>query len=382
MGSPLSWMLFLGFVAGLLALDLGVFHRRPHEVRFREAIAWSGIWIGVALAFNAFVWWRSGPQAGTEFLTAYLVEKSLSVDNVFVFVALFGALRIPAALQHRVLFWGVLSALGMRMAMIVGGAAALQRFHWLVYVFGGILVLSGLKLLVLREDHGPPGKVMQLVRRLVPSTDRFDGARFWTRENGRLLATPLLTALIVIELADALFAVDSVPAVLAVTDDTFIAFTSNALALLGLRSLFFVLAGAVQKFRDLKIGLAGVLVFVGAKMTLVDVVTIPPVISLAVVAAMLAASILVSVARNDPKAKELLVHAGGWVVLGVGVALLVLPGPGIPLVIVGLGILGRRHAWARSAAHKIRSRTAKWMERVRPKRDAGGKQPAALPPPP
>ena len=380
MGSPISWFLFLGFVAALLAVDLGVFHRRPHEVRLREAIAWSAIWIGIALLFNAFVWWRSEPQAGTEFLTAYLVEKSLSVDNVFVFVAIFGALAIPPALQHRVLFWGVLSALAMRMAMIVGGAAALQRFHWLIYVFGGILVLSGIKLLVLRGDDGPPGRAMQLVRRLVPATDRFDGARFLTRENGRLLATPLLTALIVIELADAVFAVDSVPAVLAVTDDTFIAFTSNALALLGLRSLFFVLAGAVQKFRYLKVGLAGVLIFVGAKMTLAGVVQIPPVVSLAVVVALLAASILMSMARADPKAKDMLVHAGGWVVLGVGVALLVLPGPGIPLVIVGLGILGRRHEWARSAAHRIRTRAAKWAERVRPKRPTAGK-PAGLPPP-
>jgi len=381
MGSPLSWFAFLGFVAVLLAIDLGVFHRRPHEVRLREAITWSAIWIGIALLFNAFVWWRSGPQTGTEFLTAYLVEKSLSVDNVFVFVAIFGALAIPPALQHRVLFWGVLSALGMRMAMIVGGAAALQRFHWLIYVFGGILVLSGIKLLVLRGDDGPPGSAMQLVRRLVPATDRFDGARFLTRENGRLLATPLLTALIVIELADAVFAVDSVPAVLAVTDDVFIAFTSNALALLGLRSLFFVLAGAVRKFRYLKVGLAGVLIFVGAKMTLAGVVQIPPVVSLAVVVALLAASILVSVARADPRAKDVLVHAGGWLVLGVGVALLVLPGPGIPLVIVGLGILGRRHEWARSAAQRIRTRTAKWVERVRPKRAPDGKQPGALPPP-
>src|SRR5207302_8757130 len=176
------------------------------------------------------------------------------------------------------------------------------------------------------------------------------------RAHGRMLATPLLTALVVIELADAVFAVDSVPAVLAVTDDTFIAFTSNALALLGLRSLFFVLAGAVAKFRYLKVGLAGVLIFVGAKMTLAGVVQIPPVVSLAVVVALLAASILVSVARADPRAKDVLVHAGGWVVLGGGWALLVLPGPGIPLVIVGLGILGRRHEWARSAAQRIRTR--------------------------
>jgi tellurite resistance protein TerC len=301
MGSPLSWAGFLGFVAALLAVDLGVFHRRPHEVRFREAIAWSAVWIAIALLFNGFVFWRSGPQGGTEFLTAYLVEKSLSVDNVFLFVAIFGALAIPPALQHRVLFWGVLSALAMRLAMIVFGAAALQRFHWLVYVFGAVLVVSGIKLLV-SKGHGPPGRAMQLVRTLVPSTDRFDGARFLTRENGRRVATPLLTALLVIELADAVLAIDSVPAVLAVTDDPFIAFTSNALALLGLRSLFFVLAGAVEKFRYLKVGLAGVLVFVGAKMTLASAMKIPPLVSLSVVCALLAASMIASVARPQTKA--------------------------------------------------------------------------------
>src|SRR5262249_27313869 len=164
MGSPLSWAGFLGLVAALLAADLGIFHRRPHEVRFREAILWSAVWIGVALAFNGYIFWRSGPDAGTEFLTAYLVEKSLSVDNVFLFIAIFGALAIPPALPHRVLFWGVLSALAMRLLMIVFGAAALERFHWLVYVFGGLLVLSGIKLLVSR-GHGPPGIAMRLVRK-------------------------------------------------------------------------------------------------------------------------------------------------------------------------------------------------------------------------
>lgn len=305
MGSPVSWAGFLGFVAALLAVDLGIFHRRPHEVRFREAIAWSAVWIAVALAFNGFVFWRSGADAGTEFLTAYLVEKSLSVDNVFLFVAIFGALAIPPALQHRVLFWGVLSALAMRLAMIVFGAAALERFHWLVYAFGALLVVSGIKLLVSR-GHGPPGKAMQLVRRLVPSTDRFDGGRFLTWENGRRVATPLLTALLVIEMADAVLAIDSVPAVLAVTDDPFIAFTSNALALLGLRSLFFVLAGAVEKFRYLKAGLAAVLVFVGAKMTLASAVKLPPLVSLAVVAAILGAAVVASLVRPERKAPDAL----------------------------------------------------------------------------
>jgi tellurite resistance protein TerC len=380
MGSPSSWIAFLGLVAALLAVDLGLLHRRPHEVRFREALGWSAVWISIGLAFNAFVWWKSGGEAATEFLTAYLVEKSLSVDNVFIFVAIFGALAIPPAQQHRVLFWGVLSALVMRIAMIVGGAAALQRFHWLIYLFGGLLVLSGLKLLVLRDGHGPPGVALRFVRRILPTTERLDGGRFWTREGGRLVATPLFTALVVIELADAVLAVDSVPAVLAVTDDVFIAFTSNALALLGLRALFFVLAGAVEKFRYLKVGLAGVLVFVGAKMTLSGAFKLPPALSLAVVGTLLGVSILASVAREDPKARDLLVHAGGWALLGAGVALLVLPGPGIPLVIAGLGILGRRHAWARSAAHRIRERAKSLIDRVRPAR-TGGKTPEAGAPP-
>jgi tellurite resistance protein TerC len=380
-GSPSSWIGFLGFVAALLAVDLGLVHRRPHEVRFREALAWSGVWIGVALAFNAWIWWRSGLDAGTEFLTAYLVEKSLSVDNVFIFVAIFGALGIPALQQHRVLFWGVLSALAMRIAMILLGTAALQRFHWLVYVFGGILVLSGLKLFVLRDGHGAPGGTLRLVRRLVPSTDRLDGGRFWTRERGRLVATPLFTSLILIEASDAVFAVDSVPAVLAVTDDPFIAFSSNALALLGMRALYFVMAGAVQKFRYLKVGLAAVLVFVGVKMTLSGTIKLPPLISLAVVAALLGVSILVSVARENSRARDHLIDASGWIVLAAGLALLVLPGPGIPLVLAGLGILGRRRPWARSAAHEIRSRAQKVVDRVRPSRRSA-KTPASLPPVP
>jgi TerC family integral membrane protein len=367
MGTPLSWTAFLGFVAALLAIDLGLFHRRLHEVRFREALTWSAVWISIALAFNAWIWWRSGGEAGIEFLTAYLVEKSLSIDNVFIFVAIFAALAIPAALQHRVLFWGVLSALLMRIAMIVGGATALQHFHWLVYVFGGLLIASGIKLLV-TKGHGPPGAALRFVRRVLPTTERLDGKRFWTRENGRLVATPLFTSLLVIEGADAVLAVDSVPAVLAVTDDVYIAFTSNALALLGLRSLFFVVAGAVQKFRYLKVGLAGVLVFVGAKMTVSGAFKLPPALSLAVVATLLGVSILASVAREDARARDLLVHVGGWVILGTGVALLILPGPGIPLVIVGLGILGRRHAWARSAANRIRERAKTLVDRVRPGR--------------
>src|SRR2546422_9455270 len=191
MGSPVYWAGFLGFVALLLIVDLGVSHRRPHGVRLREGIGWSAVWIGVALAFNAFVWWRSGSRAGTEFLTGYLVEKSLSVDNVFIFIAIFGALRIPPALQHRVLFWGVLSALAMRMAMIIGGSAALQRFHWLIYVFGGILMLSGGKLLVVRQDHRSPGRAMQLVRRRRPSANRFGWGARPTREYWRLRGFPL-----------------------------------------------------------------------------------------------------------------------------------------------------------------------------------------------
>jgi tellurite resistance protein TerC len=286
----------------MLALDLGVFHRKAHAVGVREALAWSVVWIGLALVFNAGVWSYFGPERGLEFLTGYLIEKSLSVDNIFVFVVIFSALGIPALYQHRVLFWGILTALVLRAVMIFAGTALLARFHWLIYVFGAFLILTGIKLFLQRnaEEHPEDGWVMRGARRLIRSTNRLDGEHFFTLENGRWLATPLFMALLLVEFTDVIFAVDSIPAILAVTTDPFIVFTSNMFAILGLRSLFFLLAGVVDRFRYLKVGLAGVLVFVGVKMVAIDVYKVPIAVSLGVIATILAGSIIASLIATAP----------------------------------------------------------------------------------
>ena len=299
-GSPGLWAGFILFVLAMLALDLGLFHRKAHAVGFREGAVWSLVWVTLALLFNAGVWWLSGPERGFEFLAGYLIEKSLSVDNIFVFVVIFSALRIPAVYQHRVLFWGILSALVFRAAMIFAGAAMLARFHWLIYVFGGFLILTGTKLFLERgkESHPEESWAMRWARRLIPTTDTLDAHRFFTRGDGKLLATPLLMALIMVEITDVVFAVDSIPAIFAVTSDTFIVFTSNIFAILGLRSLFFLLAGSIDKFRYLKIGLAGVLVFVGAKMALADVYKLSPLASLCVIGVLLGASVVASMVAS------------------------------------------------------------------------------------
>jgi tellurite resistance protein TerC len=279
-----------------------VFHRKAHQAGMKEALGWSLVWVSLALVFNGLVWWKHGSQAGIEFLTGYLIEKSLSVDNIFVFVVIFGSLSIPAAYQHRVLFWGILSALVLRAGMIFAGTALLARFHWLVYVFGGFLVLTAVKLVVAwragDEGASTENRLLALARRILPATDRYDGQRFLTRVNGRRLATPLLLALVLVEVTDVIFAVDSIPAILAITADPFIVFTSNVFAILGLRSLYFLLAGVVDRFRYLKLGLAGVLGFVGAKMLAVEVYKVPAAWSLVVIAAILGTSIVASWRAN------------------------------------------------------------------------------------
>jgi tellurite resistance protein TerC len=292
-----AWGGFLLFVLAMLALDLGVFHRKSHVVRATEALVWSLVWVGLSLVFNAGVWMWMGSERGLEFLSGYLIEKSLSVDNIFVFAVIFGALRIPAVHQHRVLFWGILTALVLRGVMIFAGVALLERFHFLIYVFGAFLVLTGLKLLVQKEKDPEQGLGFRLVRRFVPATTRYDGARFFTRENGRRVATPLFVALLLVEFTDVIFALDSIPAIFAVTRDPFIVFTSNIFAILGLRSLYFLLAGAVGRFHYLKAGLSAVLIFVGLKMALVDVVKIPPAVSLPVIAGLLAVAVVASLRR-------------------------------------------------------------------------------------
>ena len=292
-GSPWLWGGFGAFVLLMLALDLGVFHRRDHEVKPREALVWSAVWATLALAFGAVIWVVFGPIRAQEYVTGWLIEKSLSVDNLFVFIVIFGAFRIPARLQHKVLFLGILSALVLRGAMILGGAALLERFHWMAYAFGAFLAITGVRLWLHRWEAPDPsgGPVAQWVRRAVPSTGELSGGRFFVRENGRLLATPLLLALATVELSDIVFAVDSIPAIFAVTTDPFIVFTSNVFAILGLRSLYFVLAALLDRFAYLKTGLALVLVFVGVKMGVATWVKIPAPLSLGVILLILGVAI-------------------------------------------------------------------------------------------
>jgi len=294
--SPLHWLGFAVVVTVLLALDLGVFHRKPHAISFREAAGWSVFWISLALAFNAFVWVRFGHVAGQEFLAGYLIEQALSVDNVFVFLILFSTFAVPPELQHRLLFWGVAGAVLMRGVFVFAGVAAIHAFHGVLYIFAAILFVTGIKLLRAGEDEAHPEKnpLFRLFQRVVPSTSTWRGPAFFVRENGRWLATPLFSVLVLVELTDLMFAVDSIPAILAITHDPFIVLTSNVFAILGLRSLFFLLQGVIGKFHRLKAALAAVLLFVGAKMLLIDFVVVPIGLSLAVIAGLICAGIVAS----------------------------------------------------------------------------------------
>ena len=294
LGSWPLWLGFLAFVAAMLAIDLGVFHRKAHVVSLREAAAWSAVWIALAGLFALGLFVLHGAQRGLEFTTGYLIEKALSVDNIFVIAVLFGAFRVPAHQQHRVLFWGILGALVMRGAFILTGTALIARFHWTVYVLGVFLVITGGKMLLGRGEQGHPedSVLVRLARRVLPVAPGQDSEHFFTRVEGRPMATRLFLALVAVEFTDLIFAVDSIPAVLAVSQDPFIVFTSNIFAILGLRSLYFVLAGVVQKFRYLKVGLALVLVFVGVKMTIADILKIPVGLSLAVIGGLIAGAIV------------------------------------------------------------------------------------------
>ncbi len=295
-GTPALWFGFTGFVLVMLALDLGVFHRKAHTVSTREALFWSILWISLALSFAVGVGVWFGVERGEEFLAGFLIEKALAVDNLFVFAVIFSSFAVPPALQHRVLFWGILGALVMRGLFIWLGAALLQEFHWVMYVFGGFLVLTGLKLLLQKEKelHPEQNPLVRLFRRLVPTVSEYHGTSFVLRHNGRWYATPLLIVLLVIEGTDVVFAVDSIPAIFAVTNDPFIVYTSNVFAILGLRSLYFLLAGVLGLFHYLKVGLALVLAFVGVKMLLLDIYKIPIEISLLVIIALLGGAIVAS----------------------------------------------------------------------------------------
>jgi tellurite resistance protein TerC len=299
-GTPVAWGGFIAFVLAMLAIDLGVFHRKTHAVGVREALAWSGVWVALAGLFNLGVYRWYGAERALEFTTGYLIEKALAVDNIFVFVVIFAAFAVPAALQHRVLYWGVLGALVMRAAFIFAGGAFLHAFHWAMYVFGAILALTGLKLLLRKEGPAHPERnvFVKALRKVMPVTSGFEGNCFTVRRDGRRYATPLLLALVTVEVTDLLFAVDSIPAIFAVTTDPFIVFTSNIFAILGLRSLYFLLAGVIDKFVYLKPGLALVLLFVGAKMIAVDYYKIPIAASLGIIAAILAVSVALSVVKR------------------------------------------------------------------------------------
>jgi tellurite resistance protein TerC len=291
-----TWV-FLG--PFFLALDLLVFHRNSHEVKMKEALGFSAFWIGLAVLFNIFLWQWLGAEKGLEFLTGYVIEKSLSIDNIFVFVLLFTFFKVPAAYQHRVLFWGVLGALIMRFVLILVGAALLARFHWILYVFGGFLLVTGIKMLVLKgEMHPEENPLVLWLKKHLPFSDQYDRDRFLTRIDGKRFFTPLFLVLVLVEFTDLVFAVDSIPAIFAVTRDPFIVYTSNVFAILGLRSLYFALAGLVDKFRYLKTGLAVVLMFVGIKMLIVDFYKVPVALSLGVILGILSTAVVASLWRR------------------------------------------------------------------------------------
>ena len=311
--STWPWLAFLAFVALLLAVDLGIFHRHAHAVSRREAVVWSAVWIALALAFNAGVYIIRGPETGLEWTTGYLIEKSLSVDNIFIFLLIFSSFAVPAQLQHRVLFWGIVGALVMRGALIAAGAAILDWFHYAIYVFGAFLILTGLRFL--RDTGHEPDvarhPVVRFARRFLRTSDGYEGQRFFVRRAGVLMMTPLFLVLLLIETTDLVFAVDSIPAIFAVTDDPFVVFTSNVFAILGLRSLYFVLNGYLNGFAYLKPALAAILVFVGTKMLLAGVAAVPPLASLGVIAAILAIAIAASLLKSRRGRPTAPVAAGG-----------------------------------------------------------------------
>lgn len=295
-GSPLVWTVFAVVIVAALAIDLGVFHRKAHAVPVREAATWVGVWVTLALGFNLFVYQRFGAPRAMEFLQGYLLELALSVDNVFVFLIIFRYFHVPREVEHRVLFWGVLGAVIARGIFIVAGAAMIQRFHFTIYILGAFLVYTAGKLLFQRSDAIDPAAnpVLRLFRRLVPTTQDFEGDRFFVRRDGRTMATPLLAVLVVVEASDVMFAVDSIPAVFGVTTDVFVVYTSNIFAILGLRSLFFLVEGLVRKLRFLKYGVAVILAFIGVKILIEPWYRVPVAASLATLAGILAISAIAS----------------------------------------------------------------------------------------
>jgi len=293
------WVAFNVFVITMLVLDLGVFHRKSHVIKFKESLVWCAIWISLALLFNVGIYIWDGKKMAIEFLTSYLIELSLSVDNLFVFLLIFSYFRVPAKYQHRVLFWGILGAVIMRAIFIAAGITLIQKFHWIIYIFGGFLIFSGIKLALEKDKEIHPEKnpVLKLFRRFMPVLSRYKEGKFFLRRNQRYFATPLFIVLLVVETTDVMFALDSIPAVIAITTDPFIVYTSNVFAILGLRAIFFALAGIMRLFHYLHYGLSFILVFVGVKMLVSKFYEIPVEIALGVIIAVLTTSVVASIIK-------------------------------------------------------------------------------------
>ena len=301
------WLGFTGLVAALLIIDLAVLNRRSHVLSFKEALSWSLGLITFAHLFGLFILWREGSGPALEYYTGYLIELSLSVDNLFVFILIFSYFGVPAEAQPKILKWGILGAIVMRLIMIALGALLLDRFEWIIYVFGAILIVTGIRMMVQKEDviELEKNPVVRLARRLLPFTNYYDGTKFFTRQmSGAVLATPMLLVLLIVEWSDLVFAIDSIPAIFAITRDPFLVYSSNVFAILGLRALFFVLAGMMDKFVYLKPGVAIILVFVGVKMTLSHWIHLPTLASLAVIVATLAGAVLLSLRRSAREARQ------------------------------------------------------------------------------
>ncbi len=303
---PWIWAVFVGLVTLVLTLDLFVFHRHAHAPSMREAAIWSAVWVALALSFGGLVWVALGPAAAGAYLTGYLIEKSLSVDNIFVFALLFSSFGVPLAYQHRVLFWGVIGAIALRAGFIAAGAALLESFHTVIYVFGTLLVLTGLKMVLRHDDAAPTSGgsnfTLGLIRRFIPVSSAYHGQQFLVRQGGQLVATPLLAVLLAIELTDVIFAVDSIPAIFAVTQELFLVLTASTFAILGLRALYFLLASMLHRFVYLKFGLAVILVVVGTRMLLSDLTgDLPSWVSLVLISTVLTVSIVASLWASGRK---------------------------------------------------------------------------------
>jgi tellurite resistance protein TerC len=300
MNQILLWIAFNIFVLAMLALDLGVFHRKAHVVQIKEALVWTVIWITLALFFNLGIYFLRGPESALEFLTGYLIEKALSVDNIFVFLLIFTYFDVPLLHQHKVLFWGILGALVMRAMFIALGITLIQKVHWVIYIFGAFLIFTGIKIALERKKAIQPERnpVLRIFRRFMPASNQYENGKFFTKKEGRYLATPLFIVLLVVESTDIVFAVDSIPAILAITLDPFIVYTSNVFAILGLRALYFALAGMMRRFQYLHYGLSAILVFVGIKMTVAPVWKIPIGIALGAVVGILLISVAASIIQQ------------------------------------------------------------------------------------